>query len=111
VVRPIKIFFGAILLTVAAAALLYGSGLIADRASEEAGWKAIKWPFLMDAWPEGQAFHCGSTQCGMEVKFIFAQKSVFATVIGASATMTRSIVSATWRLWATAMCRWNPARS
>jgi hypothetical protein len=79
--RLSKAFPGAILLVLAAALIFYGPSLTAtlsaDRAAEKFGWSAIKWPFPVDAWPEGRAFHCGRDACGMEVSFYIRPKIGF----------------------------------
>jgi hypothetical protein len=79
--RLTKAFPGVILLALTAALIFYGPGLMAtssaDRASETSGWSAVNWPFPVDAWPEGRAFHCGRDQCGMEVDFYIRPKIGF----------------------------------
>jgi hypothetical protein len=79
--RLIKILPGAILLVLVAALIFYGPSLIttlsADRAAEKSGWSAIQWPFPVDAWPQGRAFHCGLEECGMEVNFYIRPKIGF----------------------------------
>jgi hypothetical protein len=79
--RLTKAFPGAILPALAAALIFYGPSLTAtlsaDRAAEKSGWSAIRWPFPVDAWPEGRAFHCGIEECGMEVDFYIRPKIGF----------------------------------
>jgi len=75
--RVIKIFCVAILLTLLPVLLFCGPGLIASREPQEADWKAIKWPFPTDAWPEGRAFHCGREQCGTNVDLYIRPKAGF----------------------------------
>jgi len=79
--RLIKALPGAILLVLTAALIFYGpsltAALSADRAPEQSGWRAISWPFPVDAWPEGRAFHCGIEQCGAEVSFYIRPKIGF----------------------------------
>ena len=79
--RLIRAFPGAILLALTAALIFYGpsltAALSADRAPVQSGWSAISWPFPVDAWPEGRAFHCGIEQCGAEVSFYIRPKIGF----------------------------------
>lgn len=79
--RLSKAFPGAILLILVAAVVFYGPSLTAtlsaDRAAEKSGWSAIRWPFPVDAWPQGRAFHCGVEECGMEVNFYIRPKIGF----------------------------------
>jgi hypothetical protein len=79
--RLMKAFPGAIFLVLAAAMIFYGPRLTAtsstDHAAEKLGWSAIQWPFPVDAWPQGRAFHCGIEECGMEVNFYIRPKIGF----------------------------------
>ena len=74
--RMIKTFSIAVLLTLVPVLLFCGPGLIANRGSE-LGWSAIQWPFPVDAWPQGRAFHCGLGECGMEVDLYIRPKIGF----------------------------------
>jgi hypothetical protein len=77
----IKAFPGAAFLAFAAGLFFYGPSLTAtssaQRAAETSGWSAIQWPFPVDAWPQGRAFHCGVEECGMEVNFYIRPKIGF----------------------------------
>jgi len=79
--RLTKAFPGAILLLLAAMLIFCGRGLSAalsaDGAPVQSGWSAISWPFPVDAWPEGRAFHCGIEECGTEVSFYIRPKIGF----------------------------------
>jgi hypothetical protein len=79
--RLTKAFPGAILLVLATALIFYGLSLTAtlsaNRAAEKSGWSAIQWPFPIDAWPQGRAFHCGLEECGMEINFYIRPKIGF----------------------------------
>ena len=79
--RLSKAFPGAVLLVLAAVLVFYGPSLTAtlsaDRTPETSGWSAIKWPFPIDAWPEGRAFRCGRDACGMEISFYIRPKIGF----------------------------------
>jgi hypothetical protein len=72
----IKTFSIAVLLTLVPVLLFCGPGLIANRGSA-LGWSAIQWPFPVDAWPQGRAFHCGLGKCGMEVDLYIRPKIGF----------------------------------
>jgi hypothetical protein len=74
--RMIKVFSIAVLLILVPVLLFCASGLIANRGPQS-GWSAVKWPFPVDAWPQGRAFHCGRDQCGMEVDFYIRPKIGF----------------------------------
>jgi hypothetical protein len=79
--RLSKAFPGAILMVLVAAVVFYGPSLTAtlsaDRAAEKFGWSAIQWPFPVDAWPQGRAFHCAVEECGMEINFYIRPKIGF----------------------------------
>jgi len=79
--RLTKEFPGAVLLVVVATLIFYGSSLTAtfseDLAPEESAWSSIGWPFPVDAWPEGRAFHCGFAKCGMNVNLYIRSKVGF----------------------------------
>lgn len=79
--RLIKVLPGIALVLLVAALIFHGPSLTAtlsaDRASEKSGWSAIKWPFPIDAWPEGRAFHCGPAECGMDVNVYIRPKIGF----------------------------------
>ena len=76
-----KNFSGAILLVVVTTLIFYGLNLTAtysgDHAPEKSLWSSIQWPFPVDAWPEGRAFYCGFTKCGMEVSVYIRSKVGF----------------------------------
>jgi hypothetical protein len=40
-------------------------------------WNETKWPFLLDAWPQGRAFHCSASACGAEIDVYVRQKLGF----------------------------------
>jgi hypothetical protein len=39
----------------------------ADDAHRTGAWAATKWPFLIDQWGLGNAYHCKASGCGMDV--------------------------------------------
>lgn len=79
--RLTKVFPGAALLALAAGLFFYGQSLTAtssaQRTAETPGWSSIQWPFPIDAWPEGRAFHCGFEECGMDVDLYIRPKIGF----------------------------------
>ena len=75
--RLIKALSGIALATVISHGASLTATLSADRAPEKSGWSAIDWPFPIDAWPEGRAFHCGLEECGMEVNVYIRPKIGF----------------------------------
>jgi hypothetical protein len=75
--RLIKAFPGAALLALAAGLFFYGPTSSAQRAAETPGWSSIQWPFPIDAWPEGRAFHCGFEECGVDVDLYIRSKIGF----------------------------------
>ena len=63
-----------------AAGAFYGLGATAASSQDRArpsGWQVIAWPFPVDAWPEGRAFHCGREACGMDIDFYIRPKIGF----------------------------------
>jgi hypothetical protein len=46
-------------------------------ASGQPAWTEVKWPFPMDEWGEGKAFHCGVEACGTEVSLYIRAKIGF----------------------------------
>ncbi|HEX2655680.1 MAG TPA: hypothetical protein VHN11_18790 [Xanthobacteraceae bacterium] len=51
----------------------------ADRTHAEThpAWTEVKWPFLMDQWGKGAAFHCHADTCGREVNVYLRAKIGF----------------------------------
>jgi hypothetical protein len=43
----------------------------------EAKWTEVKWPFPMDEWGLGRAFHCAAADCGIEVSLYLRPKVGF----------------------------------
>jgi hypothetical protein len=43
----------------------------------EAKWTEVKWPFPMDQWGLGRAFHCVASACGIEVNLYLRPKVGF----------------------------------
>jgi hypothetical protein len=79
--RLMKALPGIALAFLVTAVIFHGASLTAtlsaDRASEKSAWSAIDWPFPIDAWPEGRAFHCGIEECGMDVNVYIRPKVGF----------------------------------
>jgi hypothetical protein len=50
---------------------------VASRASTEAAWREVKWPFLTDQWGTGRAFRCAATDCGTELNVYVRPKIGF----------------------------------
>jgi hypothetical protein len=40
-------------------------------------WNEIKWPFLLDQWGVGRAFHCRAADCGLDVDIYLRAKLGF----------------------------------
>jgi hypothetical protein len=65
--------------------LLVGGGMSAgrDRPPAQAaktgsvGWTEVKWPFPLDQWGLGRAFHCRAVDCGAEIKLYLRAKLGF----------------------------------
>jgi hypothetical protein len=57
--------------------------LVADRASHAGvyatggGWTETAWPFAMDQWGKGKAFHCKASACGTDVTLYVRAKIGF----------------------------------
>jgi len=71
-------------LGVALAAFLAGDavtvgwlGGAAPSGSSRAVWREVKWPFPLDEWGIGRAFHCASADCGAEINLYLRAKVGF----------------------------------
>ncbi len=40
-------------------------------------WSEVQWPFALDQWGKGKAFHCGASDCGVEVHVYLRAKIGF----------------------------------
>ena len=52
---------------IVAVALIAGAvaaGWQTATAGEPAAWSEVKWPFPIDQWGTGRAFHCRAADCG-----------------------------------------------
>jgi hypothetical protein len=63
-------------------AALAASGRLMDlagvkSATARAVWNEVAWPFPMDQWGKGKAFHCKAADCGTEVKLYIRAKIGF----------------------------------
>jgi hypothetical protein len=45
--------------------------------SVSAVWTEVKWPFPLDQWGTGRAFHCAAAACGAEIKLYLRAKLGF----------------------------------
>src|SRR5262245_30891936 len=66
-------------------AVLAGPMLPARTAAIEAKpqWTEVPWPFAMDQWGKGKAFHCRAEHCGGEVKLYLRAKIGFCGCVAA----------------------------
>jgi hypothetical protein len=39
-----------------------------------AKWIEVKWPFALDQWGTGRAFHCATAECGIEIRLYLRPK-------------------------------------
>jgi len=46
-------------------------------SSQQARWQEARWPFLMDQWGTGRAFHCAARDCGTEINVFVRAKIGF----------------------------------
>jgi len=65
------------------AAVLAGQMLPARTAAVEPKpqWTEVVWPFAMDQWGKGKAFHCRAEHCGSEVRLYLRAKIGFCGCI------------------------------
>src|ERR671910_21942 len=73
-----------IVLGVALTGLLAGNAATTGAAersdaasSAPATWTEVKWPFPVDQWGSGRAFHCAAADCGAEIKLYLRAKLGF----------------------------------
>jgi hypothetical protein len=45
--------------------------------SAPAAWTEVKWPFPLDQWGTGRAFHCAAADCGAEIRLYLRAKLGF----------------------------------
>jgi hypothetical protein len=70
---------------VALSALIAGDAMTAGREhapahapkAVSAAWTEVKWPFPLDQWGIGRAFHCRAADCGTEIKLYLRAKLGF----------------------------------
>ncbi len=43
----------------------------------QSAWQEVRWPFLMDQWGLGRAFHCAARDCGTEINVYVRAKIGF----------------------------------
>ncbi|HEY4919985.1 MAG TPA: hypothetical protein VII40_07765 [Xanthobacteraceae bacterium] len=60
-----------------AAVLAHKTAAIAPVPAAQPGFTEIKWPFLMDQWGLGRAFHCAAAACGADVEVYLRAKIGF----------------------------------
>jgi hypothetical protein len=48
-----------------------------NAASRYPAWHEVKWPFAMDQWGKGAAFHCGPADCGTDIELYLRAKIGF----------------------------------
>src|SRR5262245_16557422 len=48
-----------------------------DAKVPSSAWTEVKWPFLLDQWGRGKAYHCAAADCGTEVKLYMRAKIGF----------------------------------
>jgi hypothetical protein len=62
---------------VSAFALLAPKRSGSSPASLHSPWQEVRWPFPMDQWGTGKAFHCNAAECGTEVTVYLRAKIGF----------------------------------
>jgi hypothetical protein len=53
------------------------AGVGVPSGQQHAQWNEVKWPFPLDQWGTGRAFHCAAARCGVEVDLYVRPKLGF----------------------------------